>query len=667
MAMGNQEAPTPQDYHNQNCFAYLKAIKITPETLLDALFKEYELLIDLFNENEILSGLFDKQQFVELRSILTNPDYKYNPDISYANLYSRFLTILEEKLSTQDPNLVSHFRHESDYKTWFDQIYANKNDVLSQTFELFKDKLSERSLVDPRPEQVVATALNAFVATDSAHLFTPQEMGSALGRFSALISANFKPMLTTSIPSVRNYNYTQQDQQNPQELRFGTQAQRHDDQVRVSPLFKEWLRIHQTNDEDKIDHVYFNLLGADRTDYEGKKEKEMTEALAHLEKDHPNLAMITLPADKGLMQSNAFEESTKAIRAQEAFQQMKAIVMGTSDLAIKDFYVSDRIKGKLYANGTEEDKVTQLLQDSFKKMGINPQQGENISKAQQQAVWFHFCKYQFPDFVLNTLKPNTWNASCKDAIDRGGVASSYLNLMRSFTSENPMSREEFEQSLHAAAAVVKGRGLNHHYEIIWNAINQYVDANFEQLGNTPAQRWLIHWRNDNTPYAVAQSHEYLKKVIEQNQQLIEQIEAPQKPQLSLKQKSLEVINTVKSELFEDEGKGSAKPTSGKRLLLEVVSKTTQLALEPDVKNTREQLNHALETLNKQSIFKPICRLLTTFIDFLAKHFTSVREMRGNFYSTLVRHGDDRSAVKKLKEDTQQLIPSSAVNFQIKKI
>jgi hypothetical protein len=652
MAMGNQEAPTIQDYHNQNCFEYLKSIKATPKALLDALFGKRKTLDDLFNQDIFLSGLFDQQQFDELRNILTNPNYKYKPDISYANLYSRFLTILEDKLSTKNPNLESHFNPQQDYKTWFNQIYANKNNVLSQTFELFKDKLSERSLVGPRPEQVVATALNVFVATDTAHLFTPQEMGSALGRFSALISSNFKPMLTTSIPSVRDYTYTTKEGANyPQELRFGTQAQRHEDEVRVSPLFKEWLRIHQTDIKDKIEHVYFNLLGADRTDYEGKKEKEMTDALANLEKEHSNLAIITLPADKGLMQSNAFEESKKNILADDAFKQMKEIVMGKSDLAIKDFYVSDRIKQKLY-NGNEDEIVDKLLRHTFFIMGINLGENQVISKAQQQSLWFDFCKYQFPDFVLNTLKPNTWNASCKDAIDRGGVASSYLNMMRSFTSENPMSREEFEQSLHAAAAVVKGRGLNHHYEIIWNAINHYVDANFEQLANTPAQRWLIHWRNDNTPYAIAQSHEYLKKVIEQNQKLIDKIVPQDDPLVA---KSREIIDTVKPELFEDYDKGLAKLTSGKRLLLEVVSKTTQLALEPAVKNTRDQLNHALETLNEQSIFKPICRLLTTFIDFLAKHFSSVREMRGNFYSTLVRHGDDRSAVKKLKEDTQQLI------------
>ena len=614
------------DYHNRNCFAYLKEISNTPTNLL--------------------STLFNKDEFAELINLLNDENYLYNPDISYANLYSCFLLTLEENAS----DLKKYFEDIESYKKWFNLIYANPNDILFKTFELFKDKLAQRSLVDARPEKMVSTALDAFVDSKTTHMFTPKAMGSLIGRFIALCSSNFKPMITTSIPSIRNYNYTIQHPEYPQELRFGTQAQRHENEVRVSPLFNEWLRIHQN--EDKIEHVYFNLLGADRTDFEGNKEKAMTQALADLEQQHDMIAVITLPADKGLMAAKDYQKNQNTIPAKNAFEEMIQIVLGTSTLPIKDFYVSDKIKSKLYEVGKEEDKVKELLEMSFKKMGVVPPYSDiNLSKAQRQAIWFDFCKYVFPNFVLNTLQPRTWNASCKDAIDRGGVASSYLNLMRSFESPSPMSRDEFEQSLHAAAAVVKGRGLNHHYEIIWNAVNHYVDANFERLAGQPQQVWLIHWRNDNTPYSVAQSPDYLLKVVNQNLKLIELIpDQGNEITQQLKQKATDVIKTVKTELFHEDN--AVKPVSGKRLFLEIVSKSTQLTYDPHDQNTRIRLNDALDELNQSSIFQPICKILVSFIDFLAKYFTAVHSMRGDFYSTLVRYADKRDAIEQIKQLSQ---------------
>ena len=630
MADNENESVLLNDYHNQNCFAYLKEISDTPRALLDM--------------------LFGKDEFTELKNLLTQEDYRYDPSISYANLYSRFLSILEENAST----LNTYFEKDEDYKKWFNRIYANPNKILFETFELFKDKLAQRSLIDARPEEMVATALDAFAGSNTTHMFTPKDMGSYVGRLVALLSSNFKPMLTTSIPSTRNYNYTSQNPQYPQELRFGTQAQRHEDEVRVSPLFEEWLRVHQH--EDKIKHVYFNLLGADRTDFEGKKETAMTEALTNLEQNHTNIAVITLPADKGLMEAKAYQDREQNISASSAFEEMKEIVLGTSKLPIKDFYVSDQIKLKLYAAGKEEEKVQELLVKSFKKMGIEPNQDTQLSTAQRQAVWFDFCKYEFPNFVLKKLQPSTWNASCKDAIDRGGVASSYLNLMRSFESPSPMSRDEFEQSLHAAAAVVKGRGLNHHYEMIWNAVDHYVDANFERLAEEPNKHWLIHWRNDNTPYSAAQSQDYLYKVINQNRELINKVPVQPDDNITkqLKENSIKVLMAVKEELFNRDD--AAKPVSGKRLLLEVASKTTQLAYEPHDQNTRNQLNGALDELNKSSIFQPICKILVSFIDFLAKYFTAVKSMQGAFYSTLVRYANKREAINKIRGLSQDPQP-----------
>ncbi|AHE66873.1 hypothetical protein Loa_01320 [Legionella oakridgensis ATCC 33761 = DSM 21215] len=93
--------------------------------------------------------------------------------------------------------------------------------------------------------------MKSYTTSETSHQYTPQREGGLWRRIRTTTSSTFKPMLTTSIPSTRDYQYTlllrEADKSYPQELRFGTQGQRHQDKPRVSPLFKEWLR--QKNDK----------------------------------------------------------------------------------------------------------------------------------------------------------------------------------------------------------------------------------------------------------------------------------------------------------------------------------------------------------------------------------------------------------------------------------
>src|SRR5690606_4438159 len=125
--------------------------------------------------------------------------------------------------------------------------------------------------------------------------------------------------------------------------------------------------------------------------------------------------------------------------------------------------------------------------------GIDPDSDPDfqISPAQRQAVWFHFNKFELPNYIIQTLQPESINFSCKDAIDRGGVSSAYYNLVKSFETDHPLSREEFDQALHAAPAMVKGRGMNHHLKMIWNTVDAYVNANYQAIYEDPQKAWLI--------------------------------------------------------------------------------------------------------------------------------------------------------------------------------
>ncbi|WP_133128844.1 hypothetical protein [Legionella nagasakiensis] len=632
------------DSHNLNCFAYLRQIVLNTPDEIKPLFKDKAI-----------------QRFFR------NPE-PYDPTISYANLYTRFLTHLESQIEKKPGSLLDAFvakdaTHGAEkYRRWINAIYQNRNNILPDTYERFRGALATRRLVDSRPEERVRTALETSTMSQASHEHTPKAAGSYLGRLRATTSDTFKPMLTTSIPSTRDYQYTllsrAADESYPQELRFGTQGQRHDNKPRVSPLFKEWLRQTQPEDDKKISHVYFNLLGYDRSRYEGLKERELSLALHELEKEHPNIVVITLPADKGLMDQDAFKHTQKnpELTTEAAFAEMMDIANGESSRPIKDFVISPKAKqllygeaaGQPYDKAKEAEVLARLLHNSFRAMSLDINNKTSLSPAQQQAVWFHFTKYEMPQYVLTTLKPDTWNASCKDAIDRGGVASAYLNLIRSFKSLSPMPRDEFEQALHAAAALVKGRGLNHHYEIIWNAIDKYVDANFASLSANPDKAWLIHWRNDNTPHVIARMHSNFDKVLKQNaillQQKLDELSVLPQPHEPFTTKHIEAIRkaqgilaSVQDQLFDAEG--NPKASSGKRLLLEVVSHTTQMALSPNTPPAKD-LSVVLSELGENPTLGKIRGGFKVFVGFIASFTDWGKKLMQKGFDTLERYSED---------------------------
>jgi hypothetical protein len=169
---------------------------------------------------------------------------------------------------------------------------------------------------------------------------------------------------------------------------------------------------------------------------------------------------------------------------------------------VKDFFISNAVKRMLYGDdefpyniAMEREIINNLLSISFEKLGFDER--EKMSPAEMQAVYFHFIKYELTNFIIEKLKPESFNMSCKDAIDRGGVSSAYYNLMKSLELGSPLSKDEFYRGLHAAPALVKGRGMNHHTRLIWNAVNSYLDSPQPKPVESP--EWLVEWRNKNAP------------------------------------------------------------------------------------------------------------------------------------------------------------------------
>lgn len=625
MARGKVSCDTPissDKLHNRNCFAYLRIIRSKiPADLLKA-FKP-----DLADRLDKVTG-------------------QYNDDTAYGILYKDFFEYIEENLTEliikplnalylqakkspqqQEKNSLpslsnSHSMMQTafenspealhkkidDFEAFIHCIYHNDSSLLPSTYQHI-----EQTILTHRPSdsKKLEKKISSYLKDDGRVInkgLTPATMGSVMGRFAATYGSNFKPQHTTSLATVRHFDYKEPN--DPIEYRFGTQGQRHDEIARVSPLFRVWLDVQRirrlrSKQPDTISHIYFNLLGKDRDDSEGTKEVDLTCVLHQLENDHPNIAVITLPADQGLMAADKYRDTEPEYSLKQVFREFLNIACenGRAQLTIQDFYISEKIRklvfteDGLYSKAIERNILEKLLIQSFEQLNIK---ATIISAAEYQAVWFHFNKYILPDYLITRLKPQSINFTCKDAIDRGGVASAYYNLIKSFKTESPLTRKKFEENLHAAAAMVKGRGLNHQLKLIWNAIDAYINANYQDIVSNPAKYWLIQWRDLNCPHERVSG--LLARRIEES--IAELNSLKHKPDsLPVVFKNPDEILNKGIAILENIKTQATTGLSGQRLLLETTCDTLNLIKSPSTASlTRyEKLTHDL-TINYPSLY-----------------------------------------------------------------
>ena len=218
--------------------------------------------------------------------------------------------------------------------------------------------------------------------------------------------------------------------------------------------------------------------------------------------------MITLPSDKLSLSSSAVLKVDDADRkpAQTFFNNYLKITDPIPQAAgsnyfpdnNQDFYISQATREKIWPKG-ETTVFKALLEKSFTHMGICLD--DNITPAQAHAAWFHFLKFELPNDILTRTQASSFNMSCKDAIDRGGVASAYYNLMKSIELGHPLTRDEFERALQAPPAMVKARRMNKHIKNIWNAVFHTICQIETSKGELPDNlTWINDWLADTVSY-----------------------------------------------------------------------------------------------------------------------------------------------------------------------
>ncbi|MFJ1267571.1 hypothetical protein ACD661_03250 [Legionella lytica] len=560
--------------HNRNCYAYFLQLKPALNATLRELLPEFQQLEHCLEE-------------------------AYNENTPYGNLYSSIITSLEQLIEKEAPltaeqndaldQLVKFIYHndnhilEGELAGWINALSSQARPFASNTSSLIRKQLSN-------PENTV----NERSPADAEGLFN---------RLFSLFSRNFKPQLSTNIPTIKNFLYKTTD--DPIEYRFSTQAQRHNGQERVSPLFIRWLGINAKESSQQINHIYFNNLGYHRSDLNiaGAKERDLTLTLHKLEDESElKVMVITLPAHEGIMASHNYQITDDEHPFDSVFKELFEVAEGKlHQSGVSDFYISPKARTLLFKNrDNEQAELTKLLVKSFAQQGISPE--SNLSTAQKQAVWLHFIKYELTDYIIRTVKPQSYNFSCKDAIDRGAVSSTYFNLLKSFESDYPLTKEEFERSLDAAAAMVKGRGMNFHRQIIWNALDAYVQAHYTQLVLEQGKSWLIYWRDMNCPHSRVK--ELLPARIMQERVLLDS--SPINP--GIKEHAYQLLTMISA--LDDIN------INEKRLLLEAVSRTSELIISPTEESIRNYELLAKELKVKHSKLTNIAGLMEMILGII---------------------------------------------------
>jgi hypothetical protein len=580
--------------HNSNCYHYLLQLKpyITQDNI--ALVPE-------------------------LANVLNMKEYKRQE--AYGNLYSRLISTIENRIHT----LYAKPEHAKHLDDLIFAIYHNNNGILQECNWLVR--VSEKT----SPSRNASKHIQRELQSKSEHMNRkfPQKMNGLLGKFSSVFSGTFKPQHETNLPSIRTYRY--QTLTDPVEYRFSTQGQRHRGKERVSPLFKKWLEINATkvDDAQPTAHIYFNNLPLDRKgmDIEGVKERLLSLTLHQLEgQEKLKIAVITLPAAKGLMSGRNYKRTHKNFSYQTVFDEFMQIVCGVRPAnMVYDFWISQDTMNKAFGKDNPSSTIEILLTNSFEAHGLK--KDDLLSTAQKQAVWVHFIKYELTNHILIKLKPRSFNFACRDAVDRAAVSSAYFNLMKSFETPYPMSKDEFLSAIELPAANVKARGMNGHRKLIWNAIDSYVSAHYDELIHSTQKAWLIYWRDMNCPHARAK--QLLQTRMRECTALLTALPQSQE---AIQQAGLAVLKSIQRN----------KLQLDPRLALEIISNTAKLLRHPSQSTYEMYLARARELPVKHRAWTIVAGFMKVFaaallflpsLGFTRSLFTSgLADARSGFFA-----------------------------------
>lgn len=355
--------------------------------------------------------------------------------------------------------------------------------------------------------------------------------------FSGLRGWFYDPLKKTNVPYVIS-----KIDGGPIHLRMGTQIKGSDE---LQPSFQNYLaaKHRQHSEPDKYHHVYFNLLKRDLGGYERGFEVTKSKALEKLHGEEAGLgiAVITLPADSEVFFEGYDKHKGTSKDATQSYstEDIRKILLASIKNNTNDFNIPDDIKERLFGdhvllpNGEKFfPNLEKIVSELFEKSVLSAVNGKRlVTAAERQAIVFDFVKYQLSDYIIKKLEPETINFSCKDAIDRGGIHALWYEFKSRMESGKPMSETEFRMHLDSSALLVKGRPMNDHRNVIWNAMKVSFLENPEKF---KGQDWVGEWILENQPKdrgpKIFGKKEHQRKLEKDGMKLKREIAAAQKIQ-----------------------------------------------------------------------------------------------------------------------------------------
>ena len=322
---------------------------------------------------------------------------------------------------------------------------------------------SQGAQIAARLEQSQALIMGQKATLEGASSSAEHLFNMATGIIGGELGSNYDPYLQGNTP----YRLFELETTNRRStcIRMGTTTmQLTPIHPHITPEFVEFLQ----GQGPKEHHLYINRQK--RTGVEGERTRVL-EAFQDRPDIQTKLTLVTLAADGDLYnQSDEFAPDCD-------FGTLKARLISELMQNNEGFFFSEGLKERL---GGENGFATFLdhgLEQAQRELGLP--NGASLSQNKRRAIVFHFLNKTLVENLVDIVEATTYNNTCKDDIDRGGMANAYLYAMmyRPAADASAAELEKFAQNLEAIAfapaMIVKKRGVvPHRFHDLTNALKQ---------------------------------------------------------------------------------------------------------------------------------------------------------------------------------------------------
>ncbi len=230
----------------------------------------------------------------------------------------------------------------------------------------------------------------------------------------------------------------------------------------VTPEFRQFVSGLKEGEH----HLYINRQK--RSSVEGGR-SYVLELVQEEEAFEDSLTVVTIPADGSLYnQSDQYADDCD-------FATFKGHLIQAMAENHEGFYFPHSLRERFDTTTGFTEALNGALDLAHEELELNS--GASFNQKERRAILFHFLNYTLVGLLLDTVHATTYNNTCKDDIDRGGMANAYMYALthRPPRNASPDVLENFARDLEgvtfAPAMIVKKRGvITHRFHDLTNAL-----------------------------------------------------------------------------------------------------------------------------------------------------------------------------------------------------